>query len=226
MILNRSIPQSRINLIGLLLIIAFILIFIITGLIYYLNNISPQGQFKNTSKKIAGITQSDPTVNRYLDQLNNTKLSKKERYNALDNILFYFGIQYTQTHSPDVRNYVAKDLKEFAKKNFPEYYVEENFNIPCSDPVCGQKITPEFQSFIDQIQKGKLPEYMKSTILLNLKTVAYMPVKDKNNATIGLELVIGDLEASGDKQASDTAKLIKNYLLKTYSIDYEKNTSQ
>lgn len=199
-------------------IIIFLFLSIPAGIFYYKNFMGRE--FPQISDNIKNTAKTD-VVDKYLAQLNDKKIPEKERYSALTNIVFHFAGTYSRVHDPKTRTYVSDTLKKFAKENFPEQYQESDFEIPCSDPECGRQITPGFQTIIDMVQESKLPDYQKDTIILNLKTVGYTPVSDKFNSVSGLTLIIGQLEQGGDSQASEAASFLRDYLKKTYSINYD-----
>ena len=193
----------------------------IAGLVIYLDQKSPSKEFSKTIDEIKLVTKGDTTLERYITEINSPKLAKKDKYKSLTNISFYLSGQYTQTHNPGLRKVVNTDLNSFAKKNFSEYYQPSDFEVPCSDTVCGREITEEFQNIISIIEKSKMDNIDKEIILLNLKTVGYKPASDKGNAVIGLTIVIQQLEDTKDTNASEAARLLKEYLKDTYKLEYE-----
>lgn len=211
---------KKFNILTYLVLLVLTTIVLIIGIIFYFNKSSSTVAYPKITKEVKTI-MDNPATERYLNQLNNKNLSEDERYKALVNLVIYFRGGYSSTHNPAIRNYVQITLNSFAKENFPNQYSEGDFLLPCSDPQCGHEITSEFENIIRIIEKSNLVQYQKDIILSNLKTVAYKPVEDKFNATTGLTIVIEQLEEGGNAQASEAAKLLKDYLKRTYSIDYD-----
>ena len=223
MILGQTINSTakRLNPRTLFFLFGFfsILILVAIGITYYLYFNPAKREFSKMSDEVKSVIQTD-IADKYLKQVDNRSLSEEERYAALQNLLFFFRTQYVQTHDPDIRNYVATTLNEYAKKNFPKQHEEGDFEIPCSDTKCGREITPEFRGIMDKIQKSQLPSYKKDTILLNLKTLGYTPASDKFNSVMGLYVVIDQLISDGDPAASEAAEQLKQYLKVNYDEDY------
>lgn len=207
----------------LILILTTSTITVLTYLILNLNT-SPRETFPEINQKIR-VFLDDPETNRLITIINDDKQNINTRYIATTDIVMRFRSRYSASHNPNIRDFVMNDFNNFAKKNFEKEYVIGDFEIPCSDPECGHEITPEFKLIIKNVEKSPLPDYIKETVLYNLKVVAYKPVSDRFNSVNALMLTISQLNSGGIPEASEAANTLKTYLKKTYSIDYEKEIS-
>lgn len=156
-----------------------------------------------------------------LSDLNNSKLSSKERYKALSDLIFYFGDAYGRTNDPAVRKYLLS-LSDPAKKAFPKDYIESTFIITCADPECGEKTSPEISKLIIEVQNLSVDNVYKNTISRNLKiasNVPYVTDDNKQDKLGSFRLAYGQLLSLNNPQASAAAGKLKIYIKNKYNKD-------
>lgn len=190
---------------------------------YLTSNSRSSVKFTNDVKsKILSYTNNAPLperINRYLTIINNPKSSDQEKYNALTALEFFFSMQYISSFDPTVRSYVNDTMNNFAKNNLSKYYKKADFNIPCSDPTCGNKIDSKGQEIIDSISNNnQIEPIYKDTILSNLKTTLYLPDVNKQDKASGLNIVVTQLQKLNNNQASKSAKLLIDYFHNRYNL--------
>lgn len=164
-------------------------------------------------------------VKKAVDKFSNTKLSDDQRYKALEDVYFYFAAAYTTTYNPKLREYINKDFNNYYKEQLPKFYNDvENygkFDIPCADPICGKNIDSDLNKIISLINELQVDPVIKGSSISDLKTAAYKPDNneiDKQDKIYGFKLVIRLLNSAEDKNASETAKMLSDYLRKNYNI--------
>lgn len=175
---------------------------------------------KKTNELIQGSTHKPmpDSIRPLFTQVSNKKLSSKQRYDALVKIKDYLSSLYNETKSPEIRNYIREDLKKFAESNFADQFIQEEFDLTCADPSCGEKIDPEMTSVLGKIKKINMPEIYRDTIMYNLNLALLIPDEEIEEKETGLSLSVIQLEGVGIPEASETAKLIREYAKDRYNI--------
>lgn len=167
-------------------------------------------------KDKSGLPSVPDQIKRQLDSLSDLKISREDKAKALSNLSFYFSAAYSETHDPEIRNFAATVLSEYAKNNFANEFDNTLFNFPCSDPTCGQALSPEIEVVLNIVPKTGIPDYAKDGVIQNLKTAGYIPDSDLNNKQVGFETVINQLERYGDPEASRAAALLREFFTEKY----------
>lgn len=175
---------------------------------YFINSVKNKIQEYPESKTIP------ENINTYLSVITNNKKSDKERYDALNKLAFTFSLKYAVTNDPSLRKFSAAIIGPYAQKHFHKQYNEADFNFPCQDQECGGKINPEVTQIINGIKNNnQIPDYMKDTILINLKGAIYEPVD-----SFGLKLSVQQLREVGENKASQSAEKIIKFSKERYKI--------
>jgi len=212
----------------------FILVILITLISAFVINKNGIKQASSPSEKFANEIVSDikkgygsssnisVAMQRNLDVLNDSSSSDEEKYLALKNLRFYYSFEYSGSHKPETREFGMKTIGNFAKKNFPKFYHEGDFNIPCADPSCGEKYDEEGKLILEKIKSSGLPLYVKDTIIPNYEAAYFTPIEnndDKENKLFGMKLVYQQLTKYGDPVASQAAMDLKKYIKNKYDLD-------
>jgi len=190
--------------------------------ISYISN-SQVEQIVNKAQEL-GPTGMTTRVKQALGKLNNPKLSDEQIYASLSDIYFYFSADYSITHNPKIREYINNDFNKYYKEQFPKLYNNNNYGqliISCADPICGKNIDSDMNKIISIINNLNIDSLVKDSLLSNLKTAAYIPDNnqfDKQEKIFGFRSVINDLNSTENKNASEAAKMISDYLIKNYQI--------
>lgn len=222
--------KNKKKLILIPIFIAIIIILITSIFILYLNS-SPQ---QSNDKTTLLITKANSILNETkkesipepikikFDELMINNQDSKEKYEKLLEITAYFHFVYTDSNDPKVKKFIESELSNYAQKNFPKNFNPEDFIAGCSDPTCGEQVTPGLNKIIADIKKNSgLTEDEYDSILYNLRLAAYIPNEgnDQKDKTYGFSLAYWQLEQYGTLEASRSANLIKNYFENRYKID-------
>ena len=142
----------KIKLLALTLAIFILVILVLTAYIV-LSHIKLKSEQKKAETltsdirlNIKGILKDNKIpdfIEKRLLVINNSKLEDKKRYDALSDIAFYYAGTYSTLHDPSIRLFSIRILGEYAKQEFPHLYNSSVFEIPCSDPQCGQDLSIE-----------------------------------------------------------------------------------
>lgn len=211
----------------------FLFIFIIIGItlsgyfIYQRNKIAKTqadtkifvNDVKTEVLSVSGQKDLPANIEDKLLTLNDMKKTKDERYRALDDLSFIFANAYSTTHDPSIRKFSSIVLDRYFKSQFPDKYNDSLFNFPCADPECGQKLSPEIESVIKEVNENDIPSYMKKTIIINLTSAGYVPDSDIEGKRFGINLVVEQLRETGDPEASKSAEKLVSYFKDRYKLD-------
>ena len=222
--------KKKVWILVFILILFLLIIAILSSYLLFRTYVKPhpEKEAQDVTKLIETTLDTIPTgtnpaqVEEALKILNNQSLSDEERYVGISNLVYYFAVGYSITYDPKLREIINKDLNNLAKNMFPDQYEEDYFNLPCADPTCGEKADVELLKIQKEIKELNLvPEYL-NTINSNLQQTIYLSYKDnKTDKMFGFEIVISGLETEGVKEASDSAKKLRDYVKKTYGDEFK-----
>lgn len=211
--------------------IVLLVIIIITLIVLNFITLSPENNIKQLSNSLRaeGINYKN-----YVDKtkfesnlkiLENPQKNYKDRYKALELNLDSFKTAYGYTNNPKLRNYIIS-LDPLAKKAFPKEYKESTFEVACADTECGEKMDSKLKIIVNQIAKINAEKPYIDTILLNLNIAAFIPYdtdENKMDKIISYTLAYNQLKSLNNKQASESAQMIKSYVKEKYNQPlYEK----
>lgn len=223
------------------LIFLFIALIVISiGTIFYLDSFSNQqssiirselkGYDSFKSEIIANSNYSEGTSNRiksYLNILENSKTTEKEKYEALNNLSKIFSLIYSNTNDPKYRP-IFDLMDTFAKNNFPKLYKESDHKILCMDPGCAESPQPkEILEIINKIKTSNLPERYKEGIEMELINAGYLPDKYSNikfddyYSNLTFIKIYLDKSASKDTQIQEAHDKLRDFLEKNYPKELE-----
>jgi hypothetical protein len=168
--------------------------------------------------KTDGQSHVSESIQRNLDTITNSTKSDKDKYLALQNLLFYYSAEYSKTKNPELRKYAMNSIGGYASTSFPKLYSKENFEIPCADPSCGEDLDNDEKAILEKINKSGLSDYVKETIIINYKTASYTPISNSFDKKMGMSLVVSQLTRYNDPIASQAAQDLKNYLYNKYKM--------
>lgn len=222
-----SFPRKRAS---ILILITISLIFVIPFTIYLLDrNFSDSVKGTDTltndvNSQLLKFSEhfNHAQVKEALDRISDKSIPKKERYEALKDLSFYFASAYSSSHNPELRRN-SEIVKTFAAKNFPEYYKDESgiFELTCSDPLCGDRPDEELRLIHDEVKKLKVTSEYLGTINYNLEQAIYIPRDNIDEKMYGFELAVSQLEILNNNEASAAAKKLRDYLQKKYSLNFD-----
>jgi hypothetical protein len=222
--------NKKVRYLVFILIIFLVIIAILSSYLVYKSYVkpSPEIQVDNVTKVIETTLDTIPTgtnpaqVEEALKILNNPSLTDEQRYAGLSNLVFYFATGYSITYDPKLREIVRNDLNNLAKNMFPDQYEEGYFELPCTDPTCGDSADSELLAIQKEIKELDLiPEY-HNTINSNLQQTIYLSEKDnKDDKMYGFAIVISGLEIEGVNTASESAKKLREYVKKKYDVEFQ-----
>lgn len=215
--------QSNVKIRRFLIVILFFLIICIPLLVYLISRPTKTQTFVNNVEKkvlsVSGYKELPPNIKNYLSIVNDVSKPKSERYQAMSMLGFAFSYAYTANHDPSIRKFSSATLDSYAKSQFPEYYNESDFNIPCADIECGQKLDPEMEKIIKSVKENNIPSYMKNTIITNLISAGYTPDSDLTEKKYGIKLAVDQLRRTGSPEASKSAETLVKYFKDKYKVD-------
>lgn len=212
----------------LLLFLLIIIIAVLSAYFVYKNRQINKTRYEtkifqeDLTEKILSVTNSKElpeNIKNYLSIINDATKLKDERYQALSMLGFAFSYEYTISHDPSIRKFSSVVLGAYAKSQFPEFYNESDFNIPCADSQCGQELDPEIEKVIKTINENEIPDYMKNTIIRNLTSAGYAPDSDLAEKKYGIKLAVDQLRRTGDPEASQSAEKLVKYFKDRYKAD-------
>lgn len=214
----------------LLLVTVIIAIVILVYILYFSKLVAPSKvdnqATTNITREIKSIVSENTgqfnqaQAKAALDILNNAKLSDKERYEALKDIAFYFGVAYAASHDPQFRKNIIT-IMDYAKNNFSNLYEEEFFATGCADPECGEQKDDEFKKIEQEINESGISLEYLNTTTKNLEQAIYMPADEVDEKKYGFGLVIDQLYIQNNPLASAAAEHLKSYVEEKYSIEFK-----
>ena len=166
------------------------LIIIIVEAIFYLDNSkslqtnqsSQSQELKALEQKIistlantsSGKNNENSRILNKLTILEDAKVSQAEKYNALVSISSFLQGLYSQSNDPKLYNLINKDVLEYAKKNFPQYYNENYFVYSCQDPSCADSPQPpDILKIVVEIKASDFPTDVKQSLTQDLINTGY-----------------------------------------------------
>lgn len=204
----------------LVLVTSFTIILIFT--ILYLNtkeaNKNPSTLITESESLIESVSNEKlpDSIKSMFNSLGDTKKSKKDQYETIKNIKLYFSSVYDSTNVPEIRNFSSNVLGKYAKENYPQYYKSDDFIITCADPYCGEKIDSDLQKILDMISSSKIADSTKGVVNYNITLAAYIPKDNLSEKKTGMRLAVLQLENTGNSQASEAAKKLREYFSNKY----------
>ncbi len=182
-------------------------------------------QLNELSQKLSASGEQQQFIDtnkRILAELSNIK-SGDLQYKSLFNLQFSVSGEYTHSHNPKLREFLA-DLDKFAKQNYPNLYRASDFSVTCIDEKCGSLNYPqEIVGIKEKIEKSELG-LNKQAMLDALYAAAIAKESDKNSKFFYYNLVLQILrnEASkGNAAAKSIVTEMENFINNNFKDQYD-----
>lgn len=174
----------------------------------------------NTDKNIASDTNYSKATGLVKNLENNSKLSKKEKYDVLKSISDSLNFLYSNTNNPKVKD-VYIELGKIAKSNMSDLYSDTDFAVVCQDPTCQDTPeAPEITKVVDEIKNSNVEDYAKQAQLKNLENAKYLSGKNIELKVFNYYIISTRIVVSGAfTKAGVNVKIaneIWDYLTKKY----------
>lgn len=186
-------------------------------------------KFKMDARALSNFAQ---TASQTLDLVSGTqkelaKLSLKDDkqvgYRAVSNMVQGWGLEYTKTNNPKVREFIQKS-GEFAKKYYSDQFNESDFFVLCLDETCGKlEYKPEVLKIQKQAEQAELGPN-KEGIISAIKNASYvsdeqtLASKNLEKYSLNYALYLAHLEAAnGNKSAGEIETALLRYLQAAYA---------
>lgn len=234
-----SVFKSNAKLIVIICLFAFVMLLL--ALLLFFNNSTPKNKavnlglndyakLKNEVNSLfsnQALTQN-PSFNQFatlLVTVENTKLSAKDKYNALIQADNNLGTAYFQTNQHALYN-LLPELSNFAKTNFPDLYKADDFpGTLCMDKICADKPQPDgILKIVNELNASNAPSVVKQVFTRDLLNPGYMDQKDVEIKVGYYIMVAGMLQTSGGLTKAGLnekfSKELTDYVKKAYPEEY------
>lgn len=220
--------QQKNTLIKILILSSIITLLVLITILIYINFINPinrtetaefNSEILNLVKGKGGSSGAIENFEEVSQILADTKKSPDEKYQALTNLSFYLSSEYTATKDPSIRTFSKNVVGKYAKDNFPDLYRDSDFNIPCSDPECGQELDPEIKKIINTLVNSKVDPVVIDVISRNLTTAGHVPDSAFDNKRSGFSISYYQMIEANNSVASKAASMLKSFAKNKYSMN-------
>ena len=152
------------------------------------------------------------------ETLQNPITSDKIRFESLIKIANTVADEYYETNVPFYRNFITKDLNNYAKEKFPKSYSPNLFIVLCADSTCGEPESSEIKEIINYVNKSKIDESTKNSILQNIKNMSFLSKENIDDKEFMAKFIDNQLNRYDDPDALQASSLLKNYFRQNYNI--------